>query len=407
MRLRVAMVSEHANPLAPLGTPDAGGQNVYVDALSRHLARQGAVVDVYTRRDDPNAADVVQAEPGVWIHHVRAGPPERIAKDELFPLMPEFAERLADTWRWRRPDVVHAHYWMSGWAADAALPRHTPLVQTFHALACVKRRHQGDDDTSPPERDPVERSLVATADAVIATCRDEVDELVGLGGSRGRIAVVPCGVDALFAPYGPRHTVRRNRRYRVVCVSRMVARKGIGELVSALALLPADIELIVAGGPLLDEIDGDPEIRRLRGIAERCGVADRCLFVGSLDRREVAALLRSADVAACTPWYEPFGIVPLEAMACGVPVVGTGVGGLLDTISHGVNGLLVRPRCPEEIAAAIGSLLANPRRRKRMGTAGARRADQEYRWSTIARSVHGVYLETLRAGRARIRAVTA
>jgi D-inositol-3-phosphate glycosyltransferase len=407
MRLRVAMVSEHANPLAPLGTPDAGGQNVYVDALARHLARHGVAVDVYSRRDDTEAPDVVQPEPGVWVHHVRAGPPERIAKDELFPLMPEFAENLAAAWRWRRPDLVHAHYWMSGWAAGAALPPSTPLVQTFHALACVKRRHQGDDDTSPPERDPVERSLLTSADAIIATCRDEVDELVRLGGSRTRITVVPCGVDTDFSPRGTRNHVRRRRRHRVVCVSRMVPRKGIGELVSALALLDDDVELIVAGGPPREETDGDPEIRRLRSIADRCGVADRCVFVGSLGRREVAALLRSADVAACTPWYEPFGIVPVEAMACGVPVVGTGVGGLLDTIEHGVNGLLVPPRCPEEIASAIASLLADPRRRRRMGATAARRADREYRWPTIARTVRDVYVNTLAVGTSQVPAVTA
>ena len=407
MRLRVAMVSEHASPLAPLGTPDAGGQNVYVDALARHLARQGVAVDVYTRRDDPDAADVIQPEPGVWVHHLRAGPPGRIAKDELFPFMPEFAEHLATAWRWRRPDVVHAHYWMSGWAAGAALPRDTPLIQTFHALASVKRRNQGEDDTSPAERDPVERALVATVDAIIATCRDEVDELIGLGGSRTRITVVPCGVDTLFSPRGPRGVVRGRRRHRVVCVSRMVPRKGIGELVSALALLDDDVELIVAGGPPLHAIDDDPEIRRLRSIAAQRGVTDRCVFVGSLGRREVAALLRSADVAACTPWYEPFGIVPVEAMACGVPVVGTRVGGLLDTIEHGVNGLLVPPRCPEQIATAIASLLANPRRRRRLGATGARRADRDYRWPSIARAVRGVYVDSLTARRPRVRAVTA
>jgi D-inositol-3-phosphate glycosyltransferase len=407
MTLRVAMVSEHANPLAPLGSPDAGGQNVYVDALARHLARLGAVVDVYTRRDESRSPDVVQAEPGVWVHHVRAGPPSPLAKDDLFGLMPEFAQRLGETWRWRQPDVVHAHYWMSGWAARAALPRRAPLVQTFHALGCVKRRHQGEADTSPVERDPVERSLVADADAIIATCRDEVEELVALGGSTARIAVVPCGVDALFSPRGPRHVVARRRRHRVVCVSRMVPRKGIGELVSALALLPEDVELIVAGGPPRDQLGGDREIRRLRDIAEHHGIIDRCRFVGSLGRHEVAALLRSADVVACTPWYEPFGIVPVEAMACGVAVVGTRVGGLLDTIQHGVNGLLVRPRCPDEIAGAISSLLGDTERRRALALAGARRADRLFRWPTVARAVLDVYRSTLAVDTSRARVVTA
>jgi glycosyltransferase involved in cell wall biosynthesis len=398
MKLRVAMVSEHANPMAPLGSPDAGGQNVYVDALARHLARLGVAVDVYTRRDDPAVPDVVHAEPGVQVHHVRAGPPSRIPKDELFALMPEFAERLGESWRWRRPDIVHAHYWMSGWAAQQAGPASTPLIQTFHALGCVKRRHQGDADTSPVEREPVERALVADADVIIATCEDEVAELVRFGGSTSRITVVPCGVDGLFTPRRRGRLVRRRlQRRRVVCVSRMVPRKGIGDLVRALVRLPADVELVVAGGPPLDRIDEDPEIQRLRELATRIGVVERCRFVGSLDRAEVAALLRSADVVACTPWYEPFGIVPVEAMACGVPVVGTRVGGLRDTIEDGVNGLLVPPRRPDEIATAIGTLLADPARRRALGAAGARRADRLYRWPTVARAVLSVYSGALSA----------
>jgi D-inositol-3-phosphate glycosyltransferase len=407
MSIRVAMVSEHANPLATLGTADAGGQNVYVDALARHLARRGALVDVYTRRDDRTSPTTVQAEPGVSVHHVPAGPPAPIAKDELFPLMPEFAENLAETWRWRRPDVVHAHYWMSGWAARTALPPGAPLVQTFHALGTVKRRHQGDADTSPPEREAVERALVEDADVIVATCRDEVAELRALGGSRPRITVVPCGVDGIFQPRGPRHLPVRRYRHRVVCVSRVVPRKGIGDLICALALLPPDVELIVAGGPPLASLDEDPEICRLRAVAAQRGVTDRCRFLGSLRRDQVAALLRSADVAACTPWYEPFGIVPVEAMACGVPVVGTRVGGLLDTIHHGVNGLLVEPRCPEQIAVAIKALIDEPEWRLALGRAGARRADRLYRWPAIARAVLDVYGRALATTPTRASVVTA
>ncbi len=187
----------------------------------------------------------------------------------------------------------------------------------------------------------------------------------------------------------------------------MVPRKGIGDLIGALALLPSDVELIVAGGPPLAGLDEDPEIRRLRGLAAERGIADRCRFLGSLRRQDVAALLRSADVAACTPWYEPFGIVPVEAMACGVPVVGTNVGGLLDTIEPGVNGMLVAPRRPDEIAAAIGALIDDPERRRTLGRAGARRADRLYRWPAIARAVLDVYRSALSTGSRRASAVTA
>jgi glycosyltransferase involved in cell wall biosynthesis len=407
MTPHVALVSEHANPLAPLGTADAGGQNVYVDALARHLARHGALVDVFTRRDDPGPPDIVEAAPGVWVHHVRAGPAEPIPKDELFGLMPEFSQRLKEVWRWRRPDVVHAHFWMSGWAALAARPARVPLIQTFHALGVVKRRHQGAADTSPPERAAVERGLLTDTDAVVATCRDEVDELVALGAARQRITVIPCGVDGDFHPAGRRLPRPDRQRKRVVCVSRLVPRKGIGNVIEAMSLLPDDVELIVAGGPPLAHLDDDSEVRRLRALADRLGVAGRCHLVGSLGRADVAALLRSADVAACTPWYEPFGIVPVEAMACGVPVVGTDVGGLRDTIADGVTGILVPPRRPDAIATAIHGLLTDPARRRALGSAAARRADRLYRWSTIARSVLDVYDAALGHGAARRKVVTA
>ena len=395
MGLHIAMVSEHASPLVPLGTADAGGQNVYVDALARELARQGALVDVYTRRDDPAAPAVVDAAPGVSVHHVPAGPAAPVAKDDMFRWMPEFAERLAATWRWRRPDVVHAHFWMSGWAATAARPAGVPLVQTFHALGSVKRRHQGAADTSPPERPAVERGLARDVDAIVATCDDEVTELTALGAPPDRVTVVPCGVDRLFQPIGPRDQLPRRRPVRLACVSRFVPRKGIGDVLEAVALLGDDVELVVAGGPARADLPRDPEAQRLRRLAAHLGVTGRCDFVGSLDRADVAALLRSSDLAVCAPWYEPFGIVPVEAMACGLPVVGTDVGGLRDTIVDGVTGRLVPPRRPEALAGAIGELLADPARRRTMGIAAVRRADLQYRWPTIARRVADVYAALL------------
>ena len=385
MTLRIALVSEHASPLAVhLGTADAGGQNVYVDALARHLARVGAVVDVYTRRDDPSAPAVRDLAAGVRVHNVSAGPPEPIPKDDLFDLMPEFARRLSDAWRWRPPDVVHAHFWMSGWASQHARRRHrVPLVQTFHALGVVKRRHQGSADTSPADRDHVERDLLQCADAVIATCLDEVSELVALGGDAAKITVVPCGVDNRFQP---RPTPRQPTR--IASVGRMVPRKGVADVIAAMALLRHDAELVVAGGVAGER---DAETERLRALAADLGVVDRCRFVGQLGRDAAADLMRASDVVACAPWYEPFGIVPIEAMGCGVPVVGTAVGGLLDTVVDGVTGLLVEPRRPDLLATALDELLADAELRRRMGAAGAARVDRLYRWPAVAGAVLDVY----------------
>ncbi len=383
--MRVALVSEHASPLAVnLGTADAGGQNVYVDALSRHLARVGATVDVYTRRDDPLAPAVRDLAAGVRVHNVSAGPPEPIPKDDLFELMPEFARRLRNAWRWRPPDVVHAHFWMSGWASERARWRHgIPLVQTFHTLGVVKRRHQGAADTSPPERDHVEQDLLRCAEAVIATCGDEVSELVGLGADPAKITVVPCGVDDRFEP-----RPMRAHRARIASVGRMVPRKGVADVIAAMALLRTDAELVVAGGAAGET---DVESARLHAVAADLGVVDRCRFVGHLGRAATADLMRASDIVVCAPWYEPFGIVPIEAMACGVPVVGTAVGGLLDTVVDGVTGRLVEPRRPDLLATALDELLADPACRRRMGAAGAARVDQLYRWPQVAGAVLDVY----------------
>jgi glycosyltransferase involved in cell wall biosynthesis len=390
--LRVALVSEHASPLAALGGADAGGQNVYVNALARQLALLGCSVDVFTRRDAPGRPPSTPLCDGVDVHEVPAGPACAVPKDELFPWMTCFSDWLHERWRTDPPDVVHAHFWMSGWASlRAAGPLGIPVVQTFHALGVVKRRHQGPADTSPVERATTERLLLRNAAAVVATCSDEVRELQLLSTVRAPIEVIPCGVDDEFRVHGPVDPVRRRRRHRIVAVSRLVPRKGIGDTITALADIP-DAELVVAGGPPVGELGGDPEIDRLRALAERHAVADRVDLRGSLGRRAVAALMRSADLVVCCPWYEPFGIVPVEAMACGVPVVGSSVGGLLDTISHGNTGLLVPPHRPDLVAGAVRGLLAQPSRRRRMGAASARRADLLYRWPTVAERTLDVYL---------------
>src|SRR5579871_2825474 len=165
--MHVALVSEHASPLAALGGEDAGGQNVYVAALARGLAAQGHRVTVHTRRDDAVLPSEVVVRDGYTVHHVDAGPPFAVPKDDLLPYIPAFAFELGRAWAVRRPDVVHAHFWMSGMAAlDAGRPLAVPVVQTFHALGTVKRRFQGHADTSPPSRLATERRIVAEADRV-------------------------------------------------------------------------------------------------------------------------------------------------------------------------------------------------------------------------------------------------
>jgi D-inositol-3-phosphate glycosyltransferase len=389
--MRVAMVSEHASPLAAIGGVDAGGQNVHVAALAAQMARRGARVTVHTRRDSPSLPERIRMAPGVTVHHVRAGPPEQVPKDELVPHMDDFAEELASCWRREQPDVVHAHFWMSGHAAlRAAAALGIPVVQTFHALGVVKRRYQGDRDTSPAGRIEIERRIVRRADQIIATCTDEVFELVRLGAASGHLTVIPCGVDLrLFRPDGPAEATRPGQR-RLVCVGRLVERKGIGNAISALAKLP-EVELVVAGGPDRERLVDDAEARRLMAIARAEGVEDRVDFRGRVEREELPALLRSADALVSVPWYEPFGITPLEAMACGVPVVASAVGGLIDTVVDGATGVHVPPRDPDRLADVLASLLADREARVEYGRAGVERARRMYDWRRIAAATLDVY----------------
>lgn len=388
--LKIDMISEHASPLASLGGTDAGGQNVHVGALAIALARRGHEVTVHTRRDDVGLPDSIPYARGVTVEHVRAGPARPIARDELLPYVAEFAERLAQRWSSRPPDIVHAHFWTSGLAALGGVrDLDVPVVQTFHALGSVKRRYQRDTDTSPPERLRLEAEVGLGVSAIIATCTDEAWELDAYGVPPDAVHVVPCGVDVeRFHPGGP--VARRGDRARILTVGRLVPRKGVANVIEALCHVP-DAELVVVGGPDRAGLERDPEALRLRRLATDRGVAKRVVFAGRVPHEDVPALIRSADVVVSVPWYEPFGMVPIEAMACGMPVVVSAVGGHLDTVADGVTGLHVPPRVPSALAGRLRRLLADPRLGPALGSAAATRVRERYGWNRIAAETEAVY----------------
>lgn len=405
--MKIAMISEHASPLAALGGVDAGGQNVHVASLATRLGAQGHDVEVYTRRDDAALPERVPLARGVEVVHVDAGPPVAVPKDDLLPHMDAFGADLRRRWSdpGAAPDVVHAHFWMSGIAGLVSAPAlGIPLVQTFHALGSVKRRHQGARDTSPAERVARERLLCRAVDRIVATCTDEVAELVALGADPDRVDVVPCGVDVgRFRPDPARAEHLRERRdrepgtLRLLTVGRLVERKGVDTVIEALAALP-QARLVVAGGPTADRLEHDAEARRLRSLAEALGVADRVELVGSVTQDEVREHMHAADVVVCDPWYEPFGIVPLEAAACGRPVVGAAVGGLLDSVVDGRTGLLVSPRDAGALAAALRRLADDPALAERLGSAARVRAERLYSWTAVAASTLESYERVVAAG---------
>jgi hypothetical protein len=393
--MKIALISEHASPLATLGGVDAGGQNIYVMHVAQCLARAGHEVDVFTRRDDASLPTVVHLRPGLRVIHIDAGPARFVPKEQLLQYMPEFAR--ACELRCRNAggyDVVHANFFMSGWVALHL--KHTlglPFAITFHALGLVRREHQRSADAFPDERIDIERTLVEEADCIVAECPQDRTDLIRLyGADPDKTVMVPCGFDPQeFSPMD-RAEARRQLgldpdEFIVLQLGRLVPRKGIDNVIRSMAHLPQEpaSRLLVVGGES-DEPDEriTPEIGRLRGIASELGIESRVTFTGRRQRDELRRYYCAADVFVTTPWYEPFGITPLEAMACGAPVVGAAVGGIQYTVVQGVTGFLVPAHEPVALAERLAALQANPALARALGRAGIRRARSMFTWERVA-----------------------
>jgi D-inositol-3-phosphate glycosyltransferase len=402
--MKIALVSEHASPLVVAGGIDSGGQNIYVANVARQLRRAGHHVDVFTRRDRallPTMSDM----DGVRVVHVPAGPPTQMPKEALLPYMSEFADFLLGFSRRERRgyDVIHANFFMSGLASlKTKEALRIPLVMTFHALGKVRRLHQGADDGFPDERFAIEEKLVREADAIIAECpRDAADLCEHYATDPDRIRIVPCGFDTSeFAP-ADRAVARAalgwpREQFAVLQLGRLVPRKGIDNVVRALALarreMGVDAHLYVVGGnaDIPNEI-ATPEIARLRGVAAGCGAAEQVTFVGRRGRAQLRAYYTAADVFVTTPWYEPFGITPIEAMACARPVIGSDVGGIRYSVIDGETGFIVPPRDPAALAQCLARLARDPTLAERMGMAGFARAHAHFTWSSVAHQLQDVY----------------
>jgi D-inositol-3-phosphate glycosyltransferase len=404
--LRIALISEHASPLAASGGVDAGGQNVYVAQVARCLAQRGHQVDVLTRRDNPDLATVVHLRAGVRVIHIEAGPARFIPKEQLLDHMPEFARSCEALLRnGATYDIVHANFFMSGLVAQHLKETlDLPYVVTFHALGLVRREHQGSSDVFPPARIDIEQRLVDHADAIIAECpQDEVDLTRLYHADPHKLHMAPCGFDA--AEFGPmsRRMAREalgidQHDFVILQLGRLVPRKGIDNVIRSLAHLPSGMpaRLLVVGGdgPEADEAR-TPEIKRLRDVARECGVLDKVTFTGHRQRADLRRYYAAANVFTTTPWYEPFGITPLEAMACGTPVVASHVGGLTYSVTDGVTGYLVPPEDPGALAQCLAHLHANPRLAMAMGRAGIRRVRSLFTWERVTQLLLETYEDVL------------
>jgi D-inositol-3-phosphate glycosyltransferase len=392
---RLAVLSLHTSPLAQPGQGDSGGMNVYVRELVSSLAQAGVHADVFTRRWDDETPDVVEVEPGFRVVHVTAGPPD-LAKEQLPDVVDAFAEgvgkHLADL---GDVDALHANYWLSGVAGHQL--KHDldlPLVSTFHTLARVKAET---GDAEPERRVRAEAEVIGCSDAILASCRAEAEQLVRLyGADPTRVELVPPGVDHAFFSPGDRSGARSALAHLhlgggpvLLFVGRIQPLKGLDVAVRALAALRRpDATLVVVGGA--SGPDGALEVARIRGLVDELGVADQVRFVDPQPHHLLSTYYRAADVCVVPSRSESFGLVALEAAACGTPVVAAAVGGLRTLVVDGSTGFLVEERDPSLFAERIGALLTDDGLAARLGQQAAVRA-RGYTWSTAAGRLRRIY----------------
>ncbi len=395
----LAVLSMHTSPLAQPGTGDGGGMNVYVRELATAVARAGVECDVYTRAHSDDLRAVVQVEPGLRVHHVPAGPLEAVAKEDLPELVAEFTDAvLARIERGYAADAIHANYWLSGVAGHAI--KHeldVPLICTFHTLDRVKAEVDLGEDSA--RRSEAEATVIGCSDAVLASCPEEVAQIERLyPADPDRIVVVPPAVDHAY--FAPNPVDRRQPRRALglpedgpmlLFVGRIQPLKGADVAVCSLAAIAGSYPgayLVVVGGP--SGPDGDAEVRRMRSLVAQLGLDSRVHFVPPRPHEQLSTFYRAADVCLVPSRTESFGLVALEAAACGTPVVASAVGGLRSLVDHGRTGFLVEQRDPGVFAAYAREVLDNPSLARTMSAEAARRADG-YTWSSAARSLVELY----------------
>ena len=393
----LTILSFHTSPLAQPGSGDGGGMNVYVRELSAALARAGLSCDVYTRAAQPELPPVVAVEPGFRVHHVVAGPTEAVDKDDLPGLVDDFTAGVRRRIRaGEEPGLIHANYWLSGVAGHALKHElELPLVSTFHTLARVKAQ---DFEHEPVRRARAESDVIGCSDAILASNTEERAQLERLYGAvRERIEIVPPGVDhAFFSPgsrSGARAALRLGASERPVLlfVGRIQPLKGLEVAVRALAALDEQHAiLLVVGGP--SGPDGPSELERVRDLVVELGLGSRVRFVDPQPHHLLSSYYRAADVCLVPSRSESFGLVALEAAACGTPVVAAAVGGLRTLVDHGHTGFLVEGSDPDGFAAYVHEVLDNSRLADELGVNAAARA-AHYRWSITAARLRRLYAD--------------
>ncbi|MDB5119092.1 MAG: glycosyl transferase group 1 [Sphingobacteriales bacterium] len=403
MKNKIAFISEHASPLAILGGVDSGGQNVYVAELAKHLVKKGYEIDIFTRWENHKESMIINWEPGIRVIHMEAGPKQVIPKEELMDYMHDFTQSmLAFIKRYDlQYDLVHANFWMSGMVAcQLKIMENIPFVITFHALGSVRKLYQKEVDKFPEIRTTIETEIVKYADQIIAECpQDRLDLINYYQAPDNKITIIPCGFSKTeFYPVNKnyaRKLLNLDLEENIILqLGRMVPRKGIDNVISALARIDqktTPTRLVVVGGDSNPYPNSSPELKRLELLANQEEVDLLVDFVGRKDRELLKYYYSAADIFITTPWYEPFGITPLEAMACGTPVIGSNVGGVKYTVADGQTGFLVPAKDPDTLAQRIVQLLSDRPLMFNMGAEAIKRVNAEFTWTHVSNKVSDLY----------------
>ena len=413
-RQAIALISDHGDPAADIGKEEAGGQNVYVRQVGEALAKLGWQVDMFTRKSRATDPEIVQHSPFCRTIRLVAGPEEFIPRDRLFQYLPQFVEAFQkfQAQEGTNYPLVHTHYWMSAWIGlELRKLSNIQVIHNYHSLGAIK--YQAVDRPAIAEtRMAVERQILEEADCVVATSPQEREQLRSLVSSRGHIEVIPCGTDISNFRVLSKTEARAQLGFGaedqvVLYVGRFDPRKGIETLVQAFAKLnhqaihpdtcpvvKRSLRLVIVGGSEAGQADG-LERSRIEAIVNELGIADQTIFAGRIGHDALPTYYTAADVCVIPSHYEPFGLVAIEAMACGTPVVASDVGGLKFTVVPEETGLLVPPQNQGAFAEAIDRILTDAVWARKLRRQAASRVQENFSWTGVAIQLSDLYRRLL------------
>ncbi len=405
-----ALISVHGDPAAPIGEEGSGGQNVYVREVGIALAELGCQIDMFTRRQHPDQAAIVHHAPGCRTIRLDAGPAEYIHRNELFQYLPDYVEAWLDFQKkeGRTYELLHTNYWLSAWVGMQLKAKlKIPQVHTYHSIGAVKFKTTGESPEIAQTRLDVEKTLLEQADCVVSTSPNEEADLRKLVSKKGNVKIIPCGTDTQRYGLGNQEQAREQLGLdpdmpMVAYVGRFDPRKGIDTLIRAWAKL-SDFsassdsaqtpkgQVYIVGGSRPGSAD-DEETTRLKSLVKELGLEETIVFTGRVSDADLLLYYTAANVCVIPSHYEPFGLVALEAMASGTPVIASDVGGLRYTVRPNVTGLLVPPKDPEALAEALSQVFEHPELWKRYGDAAQEHVQKVFSWSGVAAQLKELYL---------------